>query len=191
MDFQAVVRGRRSIRFYHPTPINEALLLRLLEDASFAPSGINLQPWFFLALQSDAEKQKLYDILQQVIPAFQPTLQTRFARNPHVIGETNAFLKRLADAPVIVLVFALKPDYEDPNSIYQAIGAAIQNFCLSAYDAGLGTCWVTAPLTAGFGPIIHDAFAPDKGPLMALITLGDPAQDSKAPPRREGRFELR
>jgi len=26
---------------------------------------------------------------------------------------------------------------------------------------------------------------------MALITLGDPAQDSKAPPRREGRFELR
>lgn len=191
MEFTSVVRERRSIRQYLNKPVDETLLLRLLEDAGYAPSGINLQPWFFLALQSENEKQKLYDILQQVIPAFQPTLQERFARNPHVIGETNAFLAKLGEAPVVLLVFALKSDYEDTNSIQQAIGAAIQNFCLSACDAGLGTCWVTAPITAGFGPLIHDTFAPEKGPLLALITLGYPAIQPKAPPRRSGRYEIR
>lgn len=44
-DFSDVVRSRRSIRRFLPTPVDPALLLNLLDLAACAPSGVNTQPW--------------------------------------------------------------------------------------------------------------------------------------------------
>jgi nitroreductase len=48
-EFQAVLRAvgeRRSIRRFLDKPVDDALVLRILEVASRAPSGQNMQPWF-------------------------------------------------------------------------------------------------------------------------------------------------
>src|SRR5215207_10093989 len=37
--------GRRSVRGFHPTPIDRRIIERILEVASRAPSGSNMQPW--------------------------------------------------------------------------------------------------------------------------------------------------
>jgi nitroreductase len=37
--------GRRSVRGFHPTPIDRKIIERILEIASRAPSGSNMQPW--------------------------------------------------------------------------------------------------------------------------------------------------
>ncbi len=47
MEFDAVVRGRRSIRGFLPKPVPKALIREILELAMRAPSSMNTQPWHF------------------------------------------------------------------------------------------------------------------------------------------------
>ncbi len=48
---EAVIRGRYSARAFLPDPVPRELLTRLLELASRAPSGVNIQPWKVYVLQ--------------------------------------------------------------------------------------------------------------------------------------------
>ena len=52
---------------------------------------------------------------------------------------------------------------------------------LAAVEKGLGGCWLTAPLEAAVGDELRELFAPGKGPLVAMLTIGYPAQNPKAP----------
>lgn len=47
MDFDEVVRGRRSIRGYLDKPVPQALIREILALAMRAPSSLNTQPWNF------------------------------------------------------------------------------------------------------------------------------------------------
>jgi nitroreductase len=49
--FEAVLRGRYSARAFLSDPVPRELLVRLLELASCAPSGVNIQPWKVYVLQ--------------------------------------------------------------------------------------------------------------------------------------------
>jgi nitroreductase len=59
-DFQEIVTGRRSIRYYDPSvKISREELREILESASLAPSSVNLQPWRFLVIDTPEGKEKL------------------------------------------------------------------------------------------------------------------------------------
>lgn len=45
MDFDTVVRGRRSIRGFKPDPISKDTLKEIIDIATRAPSSMNTQPW--------------------------------------------------------------------------------------------------------------------------------------------------
>lgn len=45
MDVSTAVASRRSVRGFLDTPVDPALIRRIVEQASWAPSGGNLQPW--------------------------------------------------------------------------------------------------------------------------------------------------
>jgi hypothetical protein len=47
MEFDDVVRGRRSIRGYLKKPVSKALIREVLELAMRAPTSLNTQPWNF------------------------------------------------------------------------------------------------------------------------------------------------
>ncbi len=47
MNFDDVIRGRRSIRGYKPDPVPRALIEEVLALAMHAPSSMNTQPWNF------------------------------------------------------------------------------------------------------------------------------------------------
>ena len=47
MEYDEVVRGRRSIRGYRPDPVPKALIREVIELAMRAPSSLNTQPWNF------------------------------------------------------------------------------------------------------------------------------------------------
>ncbi|WP_293450747.1 nitroreductase [Phenylobacterium sp.] len=47
MQYDEVVKGRRSIRGYKPDPVPKALIREILEVAMRAPSSMNTQPWNF------------------------------------------------------------------------------------------------------------------------------------------------
>ncbi len=39
------IAGRRSVRAFQPTPVDESIVRQILEIAARAPSGTNIQPW--------------------------------------------------------------------------------------------------------------------------------------------------
>jgi nitroreductase len=47
MQFDEVVKGRRSIRGFKPEPVPKAVIREVLELAMRAPSSLNTQPWNF------------------------------------------------------------------------------------------------------------------------------------------------
>ena len=53
MEYEDVVRGRRSIRGYKPDPVPKALIREVLDLAMRAPSSLNTQPWNFYVVAGD------------------------------------------------------------------------------------------------------------------------------------------
>jgi nitroreductase len=56
--FHDVVRDRRSIRSFLPTPVPDELIHAVLDDARHAPSNANIQPWS-VHIVSGASRDKL------------------------------------------------------------------------------------------------------------------------------------
>ena len=54
MEFESVVRGRRSIRAYTPEPVAEDLVREILDQGRWAPSSRNTQAWSVWALTGGA-----------------------------------------------------------------------------------------------------------------------------------------
>jgi nitroreductase len=53
MEFDEVVKGRRSIRGYLKKPVPKALIREVLELAMRAPTSLNTQPWNFYVVTGD------------------------------------------------------------------------------------------------------------------------------------------
>ncbi|MFB6102967.1 MAG: nitroreductase family protein [Haloplanus sp.] len=53
MEFDDVIRTRRSVHQYADADIDDETLYDLFEDVRYAPSSFNLQPWEFLVVQGD------------------------------------------------------------------------------------------------------------------------------------------
>ena len=191
MELQEALFTRRSVRRYDPErQVPRQQVEQLLQAAVMAPSGINLQPWYFVALQSEEKMAELRGVMGATAEKFLPVLQARFAKNPEVVKETTSFLTSLGGAPTCILVFLLKPDYPDPTGALESTSAAIENLLLCAHDMGLGTCWMSAPLRVGSAGELERRFAPTRGQFVAMITLGYGVETPKAPVRRDGRWEI-
>jgi nitroreductase len=54
MEYDEVVRGRRSTRGYLRKPVPKALITEVIELAMRAPSSLNTQPWNFYVVSGDA-----------------------------------------------------------------------------------------------------------------------------------------
>lgn len=191
MELKDAIFGRRSIRKFKPIPVPREDLMDIIEAGLYAPSNINLQPWYFIALSSPEEIRRLDDAMKNTSEKFLPELKNRFKNNPEVIDETVEFFTKLGGATACILVFLLRPEHNESGSCLQSVSAAIQNMVLTIYDKGLGACWLTAPLVAGVDEQIREMFAEDKGKMVAMIALGHPDEERKAPKRRGGRYEIR
>ena len=53
MEFDDVIRGRRSIRGYKPDPVPRALIEEIITLAMRAPSSMNVQPWNFYVITGE------------------------------------------------------------------------------------------------------------------------------------------
>jgi nitroreductase len=60
MEFKKCLRERRSVNFFDPAkPVSDEELKKIIETASLAPSGFNLQPWQLLVVKSPTDKERL------------------------------------------------------------------------------------------------------------------------------------
>ena len=190
MDCRQAIMTRRSVRNYQSVPIPENVLNNILSAACAAPSALNLQPWYFVVIQSAEPMARLLEVMRPAPQRLDAELTQRFPNHPQVVADTKRFVQLLGGAPVCVLAFLTGGDTHgrSQSTLLQSVAAATENLLLAAWNEGVASCWLTAPLEAGLAQEIHDAFAPEQGELTALITLGYPEKIPKAPKAKSGRY---
>jgi len=187
MDARECLLTRRSVRKYKSEPLSEELLMEVLEPALYAPSSVNLQPWYFVVARTPQAIEEVKEILYQARLEKSPMLKARFANHPEVVEETLNFTSSMGGAPVCVMAFLLKPEQNGNDGARLSVAAAMENLLLSAWDKGLGTCWIAPAVNEELKEAFRAKFAPDKGEFVGAITLGYPDQTCKLPPRKDGR----
>lgn len=187
-NLEDLVKGRRSVRWYQPTPVPRGLIEQVLEAARWAPSPHGRQPWRFVVLTRQETKQGLADAMGAT---WQKNLEMDGQQAGVVQQRLGKSRQRILNAPVLILPCLYLEDLDrypdeqrqqdETTMAIQSLGAAIQNMLLMAYDLGLDGGWMCAPL---FCPqVVCQALDLDARLIPhALITLGYAAADPK---RRE------
>jgi len=117
MEFDDVVRGRRSIRRFKPDiPVEREKLLKIIENATFAPSACNKVLTQYVVVDDSAVKSELIKHL----------------------GDREI----LRTAPVWIVVVFDRRFHRKHFANVQSASASVQNLILSAYNEGIGTLWM-------------------------------------------------
>jgi coenzyme F420-0:L-glutamate ligase / coenzyme F420-1:gamma-L-glutamate ligase len=188
-----VVRGRRSVRRYLPTEVPEELVNEVLEAGRWAPSPHGRQPWRFAVITQEQTKERLAGAMGE---EWRTNLELDGQSREVVEKRLEGSRRRLLDAPVLVLLCLYLEDLDvypdarrqesETTMAVQSLGAAAQNMLLAAYDLGLDTSWMCAPLFCPEEVVAALGLDPKLIP-HALLTLGYAEGD---PPKRRGRKPL-
>ncbi len=162
MNFEELVRQRRSVRRFEDRSLPPEMVDTLLEAAQWAPSGGNLQPWHFYVVEEASVREQMVDVAK---------------------GQTF-----VAEAPMIIVVCA-DPDrsaeryHERGRTLFclQDTAAAVQNVLLAAVHLGLGACWIGLFDEEECSQVL--SLPPHLRPV-AMIPVGFPAQQPRVRPRR-------
>ncbi|MBO0793761.1 MAG: nitroreductase family protein, partial [Ktedonobacteraceae bacterium] len=189
-DLATLLRGRRSVRQYQERPVSREQLEQILEAARWAPSPHGRQPWRFVVLTRDEPKALLADRMGDT---WRANLRMDGQDESVVELRLEKSRQRILHAPAIIIPCLYLEDldrYPDERRqndetimAIQSLGAAVQNMLLMAYDLGLDSGWMCAPL---FCPeVVVEALELDPRLIPhALITVGYAAADPKRRPRR-------
>jgi nitroreductase len=182
-DLWDAMYTQRAIRYWQDKAVPRDLLEKVIESASKAPSGSNLQPWVFVVIDDDGTRKKIGDALNGIYE--NSPLKDMIAQGQQVEDKSQrlmmrgaqAFFSKLADAPAIIVpcLYQLASPTPDPTSLEagSSIYMAVQNLMLSARGLGLGTVMTTAHSLVN--DTLREACAiPDDGYPVALIPIGYP-----------------
>ena len=186
MELREAIKGRRSVRKYKPDPVPKEVIEELFEYALWAPSGMNRQNWYFVVV-TGRMRDGIVRICEKAYREYiGKKVEKVFSHKPYVVRETKSFFATLGGAPVVILAYA-EPGPESEKTDIQSVSAVIQNFLLLAYEKGLGTCWMTGPIS--HAEEFNKLLGIEGKNLVALITLGYPDEVPKVPPRRPGKVQ--
>jgi nitroreductase len=119
MELQEAISTIRSIRKYTDDKVEEEKLTKVLESARLAPSALNHQPWSYVVVREKETIDKLNYASNQTW--FTPVM---------IVGCVDP-----ADSYV----------REDGEGYWKMdLAVSMHNLMLSAWEEGLGTCWVSA-----------------------------------------------
>lgn len=162
MEFKDVIKGRRSIRKYKEDSVPKEIIMDILNDARLAPSWKNMQCWSFVVVDDVDTKA----IIAKTLP------------------EGNPGINAVIQAPVCIVICANPEEsgIEDGKDYYLAdSGIAFEHIMLSAYDKGLGTCWIGWMNEDKVKAVLD---IPQNIKIVGITPLGYPDQDPKPRPRK-------
>ena len=180
------LRTTRAIRRLRPDPVPNALIRKVCEAGTFAPSGGNRQPWIFIAVTEPERRAWVAERYRRAFhayigPALEASKERDFPEDRRRMLRSAVYLAdHLHEVPVHLFVAGWTRRGEPQ---LQALFPAIQNVLLACRAVGLGASLTTAH--RNFGAEI-DAWLglPDNCPSCALLPIGWPLGRYGRPPRR-------
>jgi len=140
MTIVELMKKRRSIRRYKISAISEHLINKLIEAASYAPSGLNRQPWFFVAVSNSNLKERIRQECEEHERRFYEQVKGNF-RESLSFFDLSPVKSFLTQAPYLIVVFTKKGDPYWKESIWISIGYMI----LKIEEEGLVSLTYTPP----------------------------------------------
>ena len=162
--FHKMIELRRSVRRFKPDPIDADVLAKLLEAARMCPSGANLQPLVFIAVNEPGLVKKIFDI-------------QKFAAYLAGAGQPQP-----GEEPTAHILVAQDKNIATPEAV-RDVGAAVQTILLGACAYGLGATWLRSFNRPKAAQILGlpEQYEPD-----SVIALGVPAEAPKVVPMKDG-----
>jgi nitroreductase len=148
MNLFEIIRTRRSTRKFTEKPVPDEVIEKIIEAGTWAPSGLNNQPWRFAVIKESELKRE--------------------------ISTLTHYSKVVLSANALIAVFLDNASSYDRTKDVQAIGACIQNMLLFIHSEGLGAVWLGEILKSR-ERVLSIVNGSEDLELMAVIALGYPA----------------
>ena len=196
MDFDEIVKGRRSIRRYEDREVPLPLIMQAIQLATWAPNSANLQPWKFFVVKD----RKTIDVMANAVQAkadliaswpeaaefggaldgFKGSIAS-FRAAPIVIGVAIGPYQNLADR-----IVAKRGDSDpDAREVFQnrlgianraqIAASATAHLLLALHSLGLGGFWAAGAMIAR-GELQEILAVPEGMELFTLVPVGYPAE---------------
>lgn len=192
MDLLETLRSTGAVRGFTADPVDDATVAAVLDDARFAPSGGNRQPWRVAVVKDQALRHNLADLMRPVWNEYCGA--TAVGARPFAFGRSidappvatpNALIDHIDTVPVVLAIAADLRDIAimDGNLDRPPVvgGASIYPFCwsilLAARAHGLGgvmTTFLSRAEPAAATPL----GLPADHALVATIFLGVPTHQN-------------
>ncbi|MGA1874412.1 MAG: nitroreductase family protein [bacterium] len=157
MDLLEGIYSRRSIRRYTGQAVDREQLIEIIKAGTWAPSGLNNQPWRFVLIREESTRSTL--------------------------AELTKYGQIIRMAPACIGVFLDKRDMYHEIKDYQAVGACLQNMLLAAHALGLGAVWLGEIMK--HGDRIRELLGlPQELEFMAVIAVGHPQSRNQVSSRK-------
>lgn len=177
--------ARHSVRRYLPDSIPRGVVDQLLAAAVTAPSAHNRQPWRFAVMRAGLHPTSL---ALEMGERLRRDRRCDSAADADIEADVARSYARITSAAAVVVIclsmedMDVYPDSARSQKEYlmavQSTAMAGQNFLLAAQAAGLGACWLCAPM---FCPdTVREALGlPAHWEPQGMITLGYPVNAGK------------
>jgi nitroreductase len=156
MSVYEKVVSRRTIRQFKPQPVSKEILEKLVNAGRLAPSGANLQPLEFVVIDD-------VSVAQQVFPCLKWAAYISPRGDPRPGQEPTAYVIILVNTEI------------RPQGFEWDVGAAMENMILTAWESGIGSCWLLSIDRDGLRQILS---VPDNYRIDSVLALGYPAEES-------------
>lgn len=160
MNLLECIYTRRSVRSFTDQDVPQSVVLEIIKAGTWAPSGLNNQPWRFVIIRDSDIRSKM--------------------------AELTKYSQIINAAPVCIAVLVNKDAMYNDIKDHQAMGACIQNMLLATHYMGLGAVWL-GEILKNSQKVLELLELPDSIELMAVIALGYPVNRSQISTRKDFR----
>ncbi len=178
-ELQAEMRRRRTVRDFSDREVPRQIIESCIRTAMTAPSGANMQPWFFAVIEDQAIKRRIRQAAEEVETEFyagRASDEWLEALAPLGTDEHKPFLEL---APYLIVIFAqlhgLDEDGEVVKHYYvnESVGIATGMLITAIHHAGLASLTHT-PSPMGFLNQILDRPSHERPYLILAVGYPDP-----------------
>jgi nitroreductase len=196
IELYEAMRTCRAVRRQRPDPIPDAVLRRVLEAATWAPSGGNAQPWRIVVVRAAPTRRALRDLYRPLWRAYVVSYRAATttlggdarARSERMTAAADHLAEHLDRSPAI-LVVCFDPERLAITDLEQgrpsvvggaSLYPAVQNLLLACRAEGLG-CVLTTLLCGAEGRVKALLEIPDPWATCAVIPIGYPEGGGHGP----------